>query len=195
LLFFDNFVAHFIHHLIHTKMLKKILLGIVGIIALLLIAALFVDKDFSAQRNIVINKPKAEVFAYLKSLKNQDNWSVWGKRDPNMKKEFVGTDGTVGCISKWSGNDEVGVGEQEIKAITEGEKIDFELRFKKPFESTSKAYLTTEAIDSTNTKVTWGFSGSMPYPMNLMKVFMNMEEAIGNDFDEGLNNLKMILDK
>ncbi|MBP6663809.1 MAG: polyketide cyclase, partial [Chitinophagales bacterium] len=67
-------------------MLKKILLGIVGIIALLLIAALFVDKDFSAQRSIVINKPKSEVFAYLKSLKNQDNWSVWGKRDPNMKK-------------------------------------------------------------------------------------------------------------
>lgn len=29
----------------------------------------------------------------------------------------MGTDGTVGCISKWSGNDEVGVGEQEIKAI------------------------------------------------------------------------------
>ena len=67
-------------------MLKKLLLGIVGIIALLLITALFVDKDFSAQRSIVINKPKAETFAYIKSLKNQDNWSVWGKKDPAMKK-------------------------------------------------------------------------------------------------------------
>lgn len=57
-----------------------------GIIALLLIVALFVDKDFSAQRSIVINKPKAEIFAYIKLLKNQDTWSAWGKKDPAMKK-------------------------------------------------------------------------------------------------------------
>lgn len=176
-------------------MLKKLLIGIAGIIALLLIAALFVAKDFKAERNIVVNKPKAEVFAYLKSLKNQDEWSVWGKKDPNMKKDFVGTDGTVGCMSKWSGNDEVGVGEQEIKGITEGEKIDFELRFKKPFETTSAAYLATESVDSTSTKVTWGFSGSMPYPMNLMLLAMNMDKNIGKDFDEGLHNLKAILEK
>jgi hypothetical protein len=107
-----------------------------------------------------------------------------------MKKEYVGTDGTVGFISKWSGNDEVGVGEQEIKGITDGEKIDMELRFKKPFESTSQAYLITESVDSSATKVRWGFTSTMPYPMNLMTLVMNMDKSVGKDFEEGLSNLK-----
>jgi hypothetical protein len=40
----------------------------------------------------------------------------------------------------------VGIGEQEIKKITEGKRIDFELRFKVQFEATEKAHFTTEAI-------------------------------------------------
>ena len=35
-----------------------------------------------------------------------------------MKKEFVGTDGTIGCVSKWSGNDEVGVGAVSYTHLT-----------------------------------------------------------------------------
>lgn len=37
--------------------------------------------------------------------------------DPNMEKEFKGTDGTVGFIYGWNGNKEGGEGEQEIKAF------------------------------------------------------------------------------
>ncbi len=40
-----------------------------------------------------------------------------------------GVDGTVGAVSAWSGNREVGVGEEEIKKISQNERIDFELRF------------------------------------------------------------------
>ncbi|MFC0181067.1 SRPBCC family protein [Pseudarcicella hirudinis] len=112
-----------------------------------------------------------------------------------MKKTYSGTDGTVGFISAWEGNDDVGKGEQEIKKITEGERIDFELRFIKPFEATSPVFMTTQSISDNQTKVTWSMSGNMPYPMNLMLLFMNMEKQIGGDFETGLNNLKGILEK
>lgn len=113
-----------------------------------------------------------------------------------MKKTFTGVDGTVGAISAWESSDKnVGVGEQEIKKIIEGERIDFELRFKVPFESTDHAYFTTEAISLRETRVKWGFNGKMPYPMNLMLPFMGMEDVLGKDLLAGLNSLKVILEK
>lgn len=175
--------------------MKKILYTLLGLIALILIAAFMMPKDYAVEKEIVINKPKAEVFEYIKSLKKQNDWSVWGSRDPNMKKDFSGTDGTVGFVSMWEGNDEVGKGEQEIMKIDEGRRVDTQLRFIEPFESTSDAYMITEAVDSGSTKVKWGFTGKMPIPMNLMLPFMNMEEAIGKDFEQGLNNLKGILEQ
>ena len=177
------------------KFLKRFLLVIVGIIALALITALFVSKDMKSSREIVINKPKAEVFGYIKLLKNQDNFSKWGKLDPNMKKEYRGTDGTPGFVSAWEGNKEVGKGEQEIKNVVEGEKLETELRFIKPFESKATAVMTTTAIDSAHTKVSWSFDSKMAYPMNLMKLFMDMEKMVGDDFSTGLANLKTVLEK
>jgi hypothetical protein len=178
------------------KIIKGILITILGIIALALIIALFITKEYAVERDVVINQTKDTVFNYVKHLKNQDNFSVWAKTDPNMKRTFTGIDGTVGAIAAWeSDNKEVGVGEQEIKKIKEGEQIDFELRFKAPFESTSEAYMITEAISLNETKVKWGFKGVMDYPMNLMLPFMQMEKIIGNDLQTGLNNLKVILEK
>ncbi|HAF33020.1 MAG TPA: polyketide cyclase, partial [Sphingobacterium sp.] len=75
------------------KILKKILIVLAIIIAIPLITAIFVSKDFSAQSEITINKPKQEVFNYVKMLKNQDNFGVWQLSDPQMKKTEQGVDG------------------------------------------------------------------------------------------------------
>ncbi|MCF0059007.1 GNAT family N-acetyltransferase [Dyadobacter sp. CY356] len=178
-----------------NSIMKKALYIILGLIGIFLIAAFIMPKDYAVEREITINKPKAEVFEYLKSLKNQDNWSVWMKMDPNIKKTYKGTDGTIGFTSMWEGNDDVGKGEQEIKKISEGERIDTELRFIKPFESNNDAYMITENAGENQTKVKWGFSGKMPYPMNAMLPFMGMEKSVGSDFANGLKNLKEILEK
>lgn len=177
------------------KALKYILGFIAGIILLILIVAAVSPKDYAVEREITVNKPVTEVFNYVKYLKNQDNYSVWATMDPNMKKTFTGTDGTVGFVSAWeSDNDEVGKGEQEIMKIDEGNRIDFELRFIEPFEATDNAYMITKAIAPTITKVKWGFSGSMDYPMNIMLLFMDMEGILGADLQKGLENLKKELE-
>ena len=90
---------------------------------------------------------------------------------------------------------EVGKGEQEIKSITDGARIDMELRFKKPMEMTDNAYMITEAVDSTHTKVKWGFFGKTAYPMNIMGLFMDMDKMLGPDLQKGLDNMKGILEK
>jgi hypothetical protein len=175
------------------KIIKKIIIALLALVIIALIVALVVPKEYHVEREITINKPKDSVFNYVKYLKNQDNFSVWAKMDPTMKKTFSGTDGTVGAIAGWDSTDKnVGKGEQEIKNIIPGERLEFELRFKVPFESTDTAYMTTEAISPTQTKVEWGFDGKSPYPMNLMLAFMNMDEMLGKDLETGLKNLKAI---
>jgi uncharacterized protein YndB with AHSA1/START domain len=177
------------------KILKKVLLAILIIVAIPFVIALFVKNDYAIEREVVISKPKQEVFDYVKFLKNQDNFSKWASMDSNMEKSFRGIDGTVGFVSAWaSEDDDVGVGEQEIKSITEGERIEYELRFIKPFEATDQAYMTTESVSENETLVKWGFTGRMNYPMNLMLLFMDFEEMIGDDLQTGLLNLKNILE-
>lgn len=169
---------------------------LVGIILLLLIIALFIKKEYTIECAININKPKRVVFDYLRLLRNHNNFIKWALIDPNMKKDYTGTDGTVGFISAWdSENKQVGKGEQEVLKIAEGEKIDYELRFIRPFEGTSDASIATVASGEEQTKVIWVFNGKMKYPMNLMLLFMNLEKMLARDLDEGLVRLKSILEK
>jgi uncharacterized membrane protein len=174
------------------KTVKRILLFIVAIIAILLIVAAFMKKEFMMKREITINKPKDQVFAYVKLLKSMDEYGVWSKSDPTNKAGFTGTDGTVGATTSWNGED-IGMGEQEIKAIDEGNKIDFELRFKKPMEGNNDASIITEAVGDNQTKVIWTMSGKTPYPFNLLSAMMmgTLEEQ----YDTGLKNMKAILEK
>ncbi|RFC53769.1 SRPBCC family protein [Brumimicrobium aurantiacum] len=178
------------------KALKRILIVLAIILTIPLIVAAFIKGEYTVEESIIINQPEEVVFAYIKHLKNQDNFTKWAKMDPDMEKTYTGTDGTVGFVSAWKSDIEnVGVGEQEILSIKENEKITFELRFLEPFESTQEAYMSTDDLNENQTEVKWGFSGKMYYPMNFMLLFMDFEEMIGEDFQEGLKNLKVILEK
>jgi hypothetical protein len=174
--------------------MDTILYILAGIVVLIFILAMIAPKGYDVNRKITVQKSVPEVFEYLKYLKNQDNWSPWGKKDPNMKKEFVGSDGEVGATSKWEGNKDVGSGEQEIKRIVENEVIESELRFLKPWKSQSDAYLRVKEAGAGETEITWGFSGKNKFPMSIMMLFMNMDKAVGKDFEEGLASLKDILE-
>lgn len=174
--------------------MMTILFVLLGLAVLLAILSMVAPKNYRVSREIKIDRPLSEVFDYLRSLKKMDEWSPWAKKDPNMKKTFTGTDGEVGAISAWIGNKDVGEGEQEIKAMVEGKRIDSELRFLKPWKSTSDAFLEFEELSSAQTKVTWGFSGKNNFPMNIIAMFMSMDKMIGKDFEEGLSNIKSILE-
>ena len=165
-----------------------------GIILLLVVLIMLAPKNYHVHRGINIDRPLPEVFEYIKFVKNQDHWSPWKKKDPDMKQEFIGEDGKPGFIAKWEGNKEVGIGEQEIKKITNNQSVETELRFYKPFKSQSDAYISVEKIDKGTTKVIWGFTGDYKFPMSIFMIFMNMDKAVGKDFDEGLSSLKKIME-
>jgi hypothetical protein len=175
--------------------LITVLIVLATFIMLLLIIPLFTRKEYAIEREITINRPLQDVFNYLKHLKNQDNFSKWVMTDPDMKKEFRGTDGTLGFVYAWDGNKQAGAGEQEIIKIAEGNRLDIEVRFLRPFAGIAKTPFITEAISADQTKVKWGMSSKMNYPANIMLIFMNPDKILGNDLEISLKTLKGILEK
>jgi uncharacterized protein YndB with AHSA1/START domain len=171
-----------------------ILLVLVGLIALLLLIALIAKKDFSLEKEVIINKPTRQVFDYLKLIRNQEQYSVWVMRDPNVKLTYTGTDGNIGFKSAWVSDDKnVGIGEQEIIKLSEGESIEMEIRFEKPFKATNYALTTVTALTDTQAKIHQRFYGRTKFPMNLMN-FM-MDKLVSKDMQTNLSNLKNNLEK
>lgn len=178
------------------KILKWLLIVVISVLVLILIAALFVKKEYAVEKQIEINKPIQEVYNYVVLLKNQNNYSKWATTDPDMEKTFTGVDGTVGFVSAWKSVDKnVGSGEQEITRIDPGKRIDYELRFKEPMEDTNRAHMTVDSVGENKTLVKWGFDGEMKYPSNIMLLLLDFDKLIGGDFEYGLNKLKTILEK
>ena len=171
----------------------SILLVIAGIIVLILVIGLFMRKGYTITREIIINATRQNVFDYVKQLKNQDHFNKWVMVDPGMKRVFKGTDGTVGFIYGWNGNKKAGEGEVEIKSISEGENIETEIRFVRPFPGIAHINMVTEAVSDNQTKVTWSNASTMKYPMNIM--LSTIEKMLAKDMDTSLSNLKNILEK
>ncbi|CAN5207866.1 hypothetical protein BH09BAC1_BH09BAC1_03770 [soil metagenome] len=176
------------------KILLWILAAIAVVVITLLITAIFIKKDYTVKRDIIINAPKHIVFDYIRFLKNQDYYNKWVMTDPNMKKSFTGTDGTVGFVYGWNGNKEAGEGELILMGITEGERVDQEIRFVRPMEAIAQANLVTTSIGENQTKVEWLMSSEMKYPFNAALLVMDMDKILGKDLQISLGYLKDILE-
>jgi len=147
----------------------------------------------SISSEIIINRSQADVFNYIKHIKNQEHYSKWVMADPNSKITYTGIDGTVGFKSAWNSQmKNVGVGEQEITKITEGVGYDVILRFEKPFKGISYANTITESLSENQTKLTTTFSSTTPFPMNLMSAMM--KNMLLKDMNENSSNLKKLLE-
>lgn len=152
-------------------------------------------KDFTYERQITIGVPAAEVFAYIRLLKNFKSWNPFLRKDPNTKQEHRGTDGETGFVAHWEGNRNVGSGEQEITKIVPGERVEFELRFFRPFQATNKAWFAVESLGSQQSRVRWGMSGQTKFPMTIFSLMCSFDKMIGREFEQGLSQLKTILEK
>ena len=118
-----------------------------------------------------------------------ESWSPWKDYDPDMKVSYKGSDGTIGAIYEWIGNEDVGTGSQTIVNIVPNSRIDLKLSFVEPWESESDVYFTFLEKDG-NTEVAWGYNEKMPFLVNIPMTLMNVKGMIAKEYDKGLARLK-----
>ncbi|KMQ64676.1 polyketide cyclase [Chryseobacterium angstadtii] len=178
------------------KVLKGIILVLASVLILWMVVAAFISGDCVYEKSISINAPTETVWHQTNTLKAMDQWSPWNDLDPGMKKDWSGTTGQIGEKVCWDSQKEAaGKGCQEIKKIdAAGKRIDTDIQFLTPYKSEAHTYVKI-IPEGSGSKVTWGFISKIPYPFTVMKMFTNMEGAIGKDYQKGLSRLKELSEK
>jgi len=175
-------------------MVKKILLGFVAAIALLLLFALTRPETFRVERSIGVKADPAKIYAVLNDFHAFGAWSPWEKLDPTMKVTYSGAASGQGAVYAWQGNDAVGAGRMEILQTVPGQRVVIKLDFLQPFEGhNTSEYTLTPGADGTT--VTWAMFGPSPFVSKLMGIFVSMDSMIGKDFERGLSKLKAFTEK
>ena len=149
---------------------------------------------FRLERSILVNAPPEKIFSKVNDFHSWTDWSPWEKMDLNMKKTYSGKALGKGSTYAWEGSGKVGVGNMEITESVASSKIVLDLNFLRPFRAQNVTELTFTAKDG-GTEVVWVMSGSLNFLMKTMHVFMNMDKAVGGDFERGLVNLKELAEK
>ena len=174
-------------------MLIKLLIGVVVLVVIFVIAIATRPKTFRVERSVVVNAPADVVFPYINDFHLWSRWSPFEKLDPNLQRTFSGAESGNGATYEWLGNREAGQGRMVIKQSVPAQRIAIDLFFLKPFKSTSLADFTF-AQASGGTKVTWAMSGNNTTAGKAISLVMSMDKYLGTAFDEGLSNLKRVVE-
>ena len=170
-------------------MLKKILIGVAGAIAVFLLVVATRPATFHVERSITIGAPPANAFAQVNDFHSWSAWSPWEKMDPQMKRTFSGPAAGTGATYAWVGNDDVGDGRMTIEQSDSPSLVSIKLEFIKPFAATNTATFSF-APSPEGTKVTWAMDGNNNFMAKGFQLFMNMDKMVGADFERGLAGLK-----
>lgn len=169
------------------------LIFLAAVSALIAYISLLPD-SFRIARSTVIEASPETVFRHVNDFRAWSDWSPWAKLDPNMKAEYGGTPQGYGATYAWSGDKQVGVGAMEIVESRQGERIRIKIEFKKPFKTKNDVQFDFRPQDEARTEVTWAMSGRHEFIGKALYKFLNLEETIGRQYEQGLANLKRVVE-
>lgn len=173
-------------------MIKKLVLVLFGLFILVTVVGFLLPSDYDVERSIVIQGDSATIFPYINNLQKWQAWTPWNKETyPTMIQTYSGPEEGVGAKSAWT-DEKSGNGDLEIKTSDPEKGITYELHF--DGYSTSQCRIDMEKVEG-GVKVTMGMKGDMggnPYT----KYFgLMMDGAMGGEFEKGLKDLKMVVEK
>jgi effector-binding domain-containing protein len=166
--------------------LRKVLYGIGGIFAVLLVVGLVLPRHARVEVTTRIDAHPATVFAVVNDFRRISLWSPLLETDPNARIIYSGPDRGVGAMMAWDGGI-IGSGNQ---TITESRPFEHVATVINPGESSAARTWFDLEPESGGTKVVWGFESD--YGFNLVgRYFAPMFEGIvERDYAIGLASLK-----
>jgi uncharacterized protein YndB with AHSA1/START domain len=174
------------------KLLKWLLIVVLGLAALLFVGGYALSPQFKAVRSVTINAPADKVYALLADPREWKRWSVWNRRDPAMAITYSGPPSGAGAAWEWKSASE-GDGKMTFTAAEPGRRVAYDLYFP-DFGTTSGGDLLLTP-DGAGTKVTWTMNGNMGSNPLFRWIALFGDRMVGADFEAGLANLKALAEK
>jgi hypothetical protein len=177
--------------------MKKVLLGIAGVLALTVagvgVAASMQPEHTHIERSTTIAASAADLEPHVADFTNFVNWSPWSGMDPNQTTTFSDPPSGQGAWYAWQGNEDVGKGRMDL-TVQEPGKVTHHLTFIEPFPAEADAHILW-APEGDGLKVTWTYDADNDFMAKAMSLFMDMDELLGPDYEKGLANLKRNVEK
>ena len=172
-------------------MIKKILLALATIVAILFIVILTRPATFRVERSAAVAATPAALFEQVNDHHKFAVWNPFLELDPNVKNTYSGPDSGVGAVCSWEGNNDIGAGSSTIIESKPGELVRMRMDWKRPMEGTATVEFTFKP-QGDKTVITWAMFGENGFMGKAMSLFMPCEKMCGPQFEQGLANLGKI---
>ena len=174
--------------------MKIVLIGIAAIVAVFLVIVALQPSDFRVERSATMRAPAAAPYAQVNDFQNWRAWSPWEKVDPELKRSYEGPRAGTGAQYAWVGNKDVGEGRMTIVDSKPGELVRIKLEFFKPFAAVNDAQFSFKPAGD-GTAVTWSMTGRNNFLAKAICLFVDMDRMVGGMFEQGLAQMKAVVEK
>lgn len=172
------------------SIIKKILVGLAILLLIIVVLGLSLPSEYEVSRSIIIDSPPGKVHEYTNNLLKWPKWSPWVDDDPSLKISIGEKSSGVGASQSWIGKD--GEGSLIFTYSDPDSGIDYDLDFNKGQYKSTASFEYQPLGEST--KVIWTMKGNIKAPVVGGFFAYKMDDWVGKDFEEGLNNLKVVVE-
>ncbi len=174
------------------RLLKRIFGFVLLLVVVLAIVGMFLPREVSVARSIEINATADKIFPHFNNLQKTIAWSPWLHHDPDTQNTFNNIPEGVGAVMEWaSEHKKVGSGRMEITESVLNESIAVDLDFG-DMGSAIAGWNLEPAGDKT--KATWSMTTDMGAGPVGRLFGVLMKKWIAADYDQGLDNLKKLVE-
>jgi uncharacterized protein YndB with AHSA1/START domain len=148
---------------------------------------------FRVTRKAAIKAPAEKIFPLINDFAAWNQWSPYEKLDSAMDKNFSPNTVGKGAVYEWEGDNKAGAGQMEITDSVFPSRIEIDLDIIKPLEAHNIIEFKFEAVGG-STNVTWSMFGRRNLMTKFIGIFVNTDRIAGEQFEEGLENLRAIVE-
>lgn len=172
------------------KLWKKILLGLVALVALLVLVALFLPSKWRVERSVTVAAKPEVILPFVADLHQWKNWAAWNNEmDPSMQTTYSGNAQGAGATMSWKG-EKMGFGTLTITQADPQKGVRYEMKMEEQ-QTPAQGQINFEAAGE-STKVVWIDEGDMGLFLPGRYFVSMLEKQLGEHFDIGLKNLKKL---
>lgn len=177
--------------------MKKTLLTILAVLAVALVGlvgfASTKPDTYHVERSVSLAATPADAFPFVNDFTKWATWNPFRHGDPDMKTETSENPVGVGAWTSWKGNSQVGEGKMTITGAMPDAQVIEHIDFLAPMPGQGTATFKMEA-EGEGTKFTWAMDGDMNLISKVMDLVVGMEGMIGPQFEDGLAELKPLVE-
>jgi uncharacterized protein YndB with AHSA1/START domain len=177
-----------------SKLLLIAGIAVLAAVAYVLIRAALLPHDFRVARSRRISAPREKVFPLINDLHGFNQWNPFAKMDPSTRTTYRGPSSGRGAAFDWEGTGRAGKGSMEILNSESPANVRMKLDIVKPMEGHNTVIFTLQSAGD-GTDVSWTMTGPYPYLNRIFGTIFNMDKIIGGTFDQGLADLKGLVEK